>query len=166
MPDHINREFTADDLQQLIAEKNSKRPIDCRIILDDFDGFLLQLENEKKERATAQGLRIQVLCNLDRSDGDNWTALDIWVSESGTHIFYLNAAGDPSSLNVITKAINNFPQVQMTCCEGEIQRDWVNCAIFALDHVFHMSKIADLHQQILARREKEPTVGILAHREQ
>ncbi len=149
-------ELTVSELQQLIAEKNKKRSIDCRIILDDFKGFLEQLEREKFSRPKDLPFRVQVLCHLEHSH--NWSALDILVSHDEIHIFHLNAAGDSDNVDVITQVLTDFSLIKMTSCEGQLQRDWENCAVFALDHVFHMSKMMDLHEQVKKFHKPNPKV--------
>lgn len=138
------------EIEDLIIDKNKKRKIDCRVILDDvtgknFKAFLQQQQINQKE---CKDQRIQILYKLDSDDSDHWTTLDVLVTKTKIQIFYLDSAGDPRHVIPISFAVLAFENTELTYCEDQIQHDGESCSIFSMDHAFHLSKIQTIHTTI------------------
>jgi hypothetical protein len=152
--------LSPDEIKQLIARKNRKRPIDCRVILSDFKSFISNLQKESSEKASILPRRVQAVCCLQESDQEDapnqhWSALDILITSDKMQVFYLDGAGDSKNYKHIVPILSSMPNVELTCCEEKLQHDTESCSIFALDHVFHMSKIPNLHAIIDAGKKAD-----------
>jgi hypothetical protein len=157
--------FTADDLRRLILHKKKTRMIDAHVLVGGFDAFLQQLHDERRLNLGVFPRRIQVAYQRDGLDTDglpfeHWTALDILLTQEQMHIFYLDSAGDDRNLNIIIEDSMKYAQTELTLCEDieldgksfALQKDGESCSIFTIDHVFHMSKLHDLHDHVVSYR--------------
>ncbi len=160
--------FSPEDLVQLIAHKKRTRPIDAHVVVGDIEHFIAQLHQDRLLSRGSFPRRIQVAfkrAGLDEygEEYGHWTAIDILLNEDCMNVFYLDSVGDPRNLNIVISAVMSCPNTELTLCEDieidgkslSLQKDGESCSIFTIDHIFHMSKLDNLHQLIEQYRVKE-----------
>ncbi len=80
-----------------------------------------------------------------REEG-HWSVVDVNVKAGKFEFFLLDAAGTQYKLSEALSWIRPiFPESVVYFSLGYIQKDWHNCATFALDHAYRLAKILDLY---------------------
>lgn len=146
-------ELSDADLRDLIAQKNKKRPIDCKLVASDSElkGLMENLAAYAEDKENPPK-RFQMLMSFPMTNRTHWSAFDILCENGKIKIFMLDAAGDVCNLIRILPFLGQ--NVEFTSCGGKLQTDGKSCSIFALDHVFKMSKMQNLHGHLDKVRKK------------
>ena len=160
--------FSTEELTQLIEHKKRTRFLDARVIVGNFELLVSQLHEERQSGVGAFPRRIQIAfkrAGLDEGgqEYDHWTAIDILLTRDCMNVFYLDSAGDPRNLSIIVDATTRHPDTELTLCEDievngrslAVQKDGESCSIFAIDNIFHMSKLPELHDHVNLYRVKD-----------
>ena len=74
-------------------------------------------------------------------------------------IFFLDSIGHTTNLPQIVDFCRRH-KVELTKSMGGLQKDFSSCSLFCTDQAFHMSKIADLHNQLDGVRTKDKKLGL------
>ncbi len=172
----VHYAFSPEELRLLIKDKQKKRPLDAHVVVGGFARFMSQVHEDRVNRKGKFPRRIQVAYKRGDKDADgleyeHWTAIDILVTANKTHVFYLDASGSEFNLDIIQRAVVLHPDTELTICEDvevagksiALQKDNESCSTFTLDHIFHMSKLADLHQYLNAVRTADPDHANVFH---
>lgn len=140
-----------EDIEILIAAKQRKRAINCHVVAA---GIPCSPHDFLEALIRKGAARTQLIFRGPVSQ--HWSVLDILRAADGTlKIFFLDAAGNLfNKPGILAFCLKN--KIDLTFCMGKLQKDGFSCSIFAVDHAFHMSKIADLHEHIA--RVRRPSV--------
>lgn len=89
--------------------------------------------------------RIQVIYK----SGIHWSTADLQINAGEiVSIFLMDAAGLLTSIQPFAAAAQQIKTATVYYSGGQIQTDWINCAVLAFDHACCLSKIVDLHEQL------------------
>jgi hypothetical protein len=92
--------------------------------------------------------RHQIIYNLFH----HWSVLDCQLSKGKYSFFIVDAANsDTCILFTIATIRHIFPAAEIAILHAFVQKDNVNCAMFAFDHACSLAKIDNLHEMIHAR---------------
>lgn len=158
--------LSAEDMQLLINDKKKKRNIDARVVVGNFASLINKLDRERQRNEGNFPRRVQVgykRANLEGKEYDHWTAVDILITKDQLKVFYYDSAGDPSNLTMLKYTVMSIPNSEITICDDvevenkllAVQKDGESCSIFTLDHIFRMSEIVDLHEQVDKHRVQD-----------
>lgn len=165
-----NYGFSAEELALLIEDKKKKRPsFNGVVIVGHFAKWISQLQKERINRIGNFPRRLQAVYKRadrteDNEDYNHWSAIDILLTEQMMKVFYFDSAGDLSNLTNIIRAVKTQSNTEITICDDvkeiindeikyhAIQKDGESCSIFALDFIFQMSKMPDLHDKLASIR--------------
>lgn len=143
--------LTKNDMDMLIANKQQKREINGHVIDGNNPCSVTSfLENILKNGQK----RTQLVYKITGTE--HWSVLDIQRNENDTlSIFFLDSVGLTTNLPKIEEFCSKH-QIELTLAMGGLQKDFSSCSIFSIDHVFKLSKIADLHEQLRELRTPKP----------
>lgn len=149
--DALRYRLTRKDIEILIVNKNQKRGINCHVIDGDTPISVTEfLENIRQNGPK----RTQLIYKI--AGTEHWSTMDIQRDAANKmNIFFIDAIGHTTNLPKIVDFCTQH-KFELTCSMGGLQKDFASCSIFCVDHAFHMSKIADLHEQISAIRKPVP----------
>lgn len=150
------------DLKSLIEQKCKKRPMDCKVITSDSElrGVMESLRVYAEDKVNPPK-RFQALISFPMKNRTHWSALDILCENGKAQIFMLDAAGDVCNLIRILPFLSKT--IELTYCGGKLQTDGKSCSIFSLAHVFKMSNMINLHNNIAKKRKKREHILKLIH---
>ena len=148
--------LSLNELTTLVEIKKLKRPINCYVIEEKtpfpLDELLNSIAKEGKERT-------QIIYKLSKKIR-HWSALDVKRDSQGTlTVFLLDAPGNVRNEN--EDAIKKYCEehkIKLIIAKGKIQKDNFTCSIYSLDHVFHMSKMIDLYEQLDKVKVQDPKI--------
>ncbi|MDP3270208.1 MAG: hypothetical protein Q8M40_14310 [Legionella sp.] len=79
----------------------------------------------------------------------HWSTMDVQIKNGQINFFLLDAANSLIYTLDAMVTINKIcPRAQITYCPSFMQRDTDNCAYFALDDAYNLSRMNDLHEEM------------------
>jgi hypothetical protein len=117
--------------------------------IGELDEFLIQLKSNCEK--LPNNTRFQVIYR----SGPHWSNMDIVYHQGKMHFYLLDAAEDPSVFLAMSAIHRIYPEASIVYTGGGIQKDSSNCATFALDQAFRLSKLPNLHESLLIHAAEE-----------
>lgn len=79
----------------------------------------------------------------------HWSTIDVQIKNGQINFFLLDAANSLIHTLDAMVTINKIcPKAQITYCPSLLQSDTDNCAYFALDDAYNLSRMDDLHEEL------------------
>lgn len=159
--------FSADAMALMIARKKMHRnakgfSFNCFVLdrnhetnKDELENFLKYLEQQKTK--LPDNTRFQILYATRYGEGVHWSVADIRIKHTIIEFYLLDAACAFETVLPAIITINEICPTAIVRYSGiAAQRDVVNCATFAIDHVFRLSMIPFLHDCLSSIEHQGP----------
>ncbi|MDR3491382.1 MAG: YopJ family acetyltransferase [Gammaproteobacteria bacterium] len=144
----LNNGFGLASMNVLIAIEKQKRPnFNCQTIdITELNKSLDQLFKNYKQIPEDISHRAQLIIN----NGSHYSTVDFHISREGVQFILLDAANEPrvaAILDIFMKR-DEFTEGFQVGTDRGIQKDYLSCPIFALDHAIQISQL-DLYEDLL-----------------